>query len=301
MGRIDEAMKRAGLTLQAEQMAEDSVFSTAWQVGDARAGADTDGTKPVAVRDAGTFSSSVRTRASRPRLSDLFKASWQQRLVGFERCDPGLGEEFRQFAANLIHSQRNGGVKSLVVTSATPADGKTLVALNIALVLSESYRQRVLLIDGDLRKPSVGEALVLRASEGLSETLRATQQGKAPVITLSETLFVLLSGRPDPDPLSSLTSARMEKLLKDASSQFDWVIVDTAPVAVAADAGLLSPMVHGSILVVRAGRTPHKAIERAIEALGRDRILGVVLNGTEHPTTKEYYGHYYPQPHGSER
>jgi capsular exopolysaccharide synthesis family protein len=207
--------------------------------------------------------------------------------------DPGLGEQFRRLAATLLHSQRADGIKSVMITSAVSADGKTLTALNLALILSESYKRRVLLIDGDLRRPTITEATSLLGAEGLSEVIGAADERRVPLVQLTATLTLLPAGRPEPDPLSGITSTRMQQLLQEAVERFDWVIVDTPPVGVAADAGLLCPMVDGTILVVRAGQTPYRAIERALETVGRDRLLGVVLNGVQGQEQADYEGGYY--------
>jgi len=184
-------------------------------------------------------------------------------------------------------------LKVVMVTSAVPNEGKTLTTLNIALVLAESYKRRVLLIDADLRRPRLTEAANLTVAEGLSEVLKATEDRKAGLTQLTDYLWFLPAGRPDPDPLSGLTSPRMQRLLQEAAERFDWVIVDTPPVTAAADAGLLGAIVDGIVLVVRAGRTPHPAVQHAIETLGRDRIFGVVLNGVN-PDLQEEYSVYAP-------
>jgi capsular exopolysaccharide synthesis family protein len=210
-------------------------------------------------------------------------------------ADPSIGEQFRKLAATLLHGQRDGRLKVIAVTSAVPAEGKTLTTLNIARVLAESYRRRVLLIDADLRRPRLTEAASLALAEGLSEMLKASEDRRATLTQLTEHLWFLPAGRPDPEPLSGLTSARMQRLLQEAADRFDWVIVDTPPVTAAADAGLLGAIVDAVILVVKAGRTPHAAVRLAIETLGHDRIFGVVLNGVN-PDLQDDYSVYTGTP-----
>jgi protein-tyrosine kinase len=180
-----------------------------------------------------------------------------------------------------------------MVTSAEPGDGKTLVAVNLALVLSESYRRRVLLVDADLRRPSIREISQVSDLPGLSEVLKARADQKLSVLRITETLTLLPAGRPDPDPMSGLTSPRMQRIVREAAARFDWVILDAPPMGPVPDASLLAGMADGTLLVVRAGRTPCAAVQKAIEGLGRDRILGVVLNGVDHEGTtydNRYYG-----------
>jgi receptor protein-tyrosine kinase len=238
-----------------------------------------------------------------PSLLGRFRPEWRARLALAGDGEPGLAEQFRRLAATLLHCQRGENIRSVIITSAVPADGKTLTALNLALILSESYKRRVLLVDGDLRRPTISEATNLTDAEGLSEVIGAAEERRVPLVQLTETLTLLPAGRPDPDPLSGITSMRMQQLLREAAERFDWVIVDTPPVGVAADASLLCPMVDGALLVVRAGRTPYRAIERALEAIGRDRLLGVVLNGVQGNTNPDYDSgyYYYSDPSDSPR
>jgi capsular exopolysaccharide synthesis family protein len=220
-------------------------------------------------------------------------SGWKQWLLSSDD-ETGVTEQFRRLAAALLHGQREGRLKVVMVTSAVPGEGKTLTTLNTALVLAQSYRRRVLLIDADLRRPRLSEAAGLTVTEGLAEALKSPEERKVPVTQLTDYLSLLPAGRPDPEPLSGLTSARMQQLLNEAAERFDWVIVDTPPVAAAADAGLLGAMVDATVLVVKAGETPHPAVRHAIDTIGHDRIFGVVLNGVAMDQQGEYgaYGAY---------
>ena len=200
-----------------------------------------------------------------------------------------LRETYRRLAATLHAEQAEHGIKVLMITSAVPDEGKTLTAANIALTLSESYELRVLLIDADLRRPSLDTLFSTGRVQGLNEALTSQPPRQVPVIRVSRWLSLLPAGKPDPDPMSSLTSDRMRRLIAEASAQYDWVIVDTPPVGILTDGKLLGAMVDATLLVVRAGKTPSTLVQQAIEALGRDRILGVVLNRTE---TQHTFGAY---------
>jgi len=320
MGRIDEALRRSTAKKEKKpvEMPPDEVFVSPWSF--------TGPSEPVAERPAppapgvlypserpAPAPSSVQYPSSEqhagsflddpaesglhvvwPSLLARFKSEWRDRLALGPEVEPGLAEQFRRLAATLLQNQRGENIRSVMITSAVPADGKTLTAMNLSLILSESYKRRVLLIDGDLRRPTISVATNLSKAEGLSEVIGAADERRVPLVQLTETLTLLPAGRPNPDPLSGITSVRMQQLLREAMERFDWVILDTPPVGVAADAGLLCPMVDGTLLVVRAGRTPYKAIERALEAIGRDRLLGVVLNGVlEQDNSEDYGGGYY--------
>jgi capsular exopolysaccharide synthesis family protein len=220
-----------------------------------------------------------------------FNKELDGRLVSTPSTPPILAERFRRLAASLHHAQLVNGLKTVLVTSANGGDGKTLTSANLALTLSESYRRQVLLIDADLRRPSLHDVFNVPNVNGLNDGLKASSDMRLTVIKVSDTLTLLPAGRPDPDPMSSLTSPRMTEILREASERFDWIILDTAPLGLLADASLLSRMVDGSIFVVRAGQTPYAAVQTAIEALGKERILGVVLNAVDATADKgsEYY------------
>jgi Mrp family chromosome partitioning ATPase len=150
----------------------------------------------------------------------------------------------------------------------------------------------VLLIDADLRRPSIGDMATVNGSGGLSEALKARAETKLTLVPLTPMLSLLPSGRPDPDPIGGLTSLRMRQILEEASARFDWVILDAPPLEPLADAGLLAEMVDGTVFVVRAGTTQYPAVRRAVDALGSDRVFGVVLNGVA-ARDVEGQGHYY--------
>jgi len=202
-------------------------------------------------------------------------------------------EQYRRLAASLHDAQTTQGLRVVTVTSALPRDGKTLTAVNLALTLSESYSRRVLLIDADLRRPSVHQVLGIQNRAGLNEVLHGEVQ-ELPLITISATLTVLTSGRSRSTPLAGLASQRMGTLLDDCASRFDWVLLDVPPVGLLADAQILGRLTGAVILVIRAGTTPYALVERAITQIGRESIIGTVLNGVEDTSSyaKAYYDNY---------
>ena len=215
-------------------------------------------------------------------------------VVGSE-IPPLSVEQYRRLAAYLHHAQADRGLKVVMVASALPGEGKTLTASNLALTLSESYQRRVLLVDADLRRPSIHQVFSLPNMSGLTDGLRAVEPRKLTVVEVSPQLSVLPAGRPDPDPMSVLTSERMQQVLDEARDRFDWVIVDTPPVGLLPDAHLLAAMVDGTLLVVRAGATPARAVTQATHVIGRERLLGVVLNRVDEASLSHggYYYSYY--------
>jgi capsular exopolysaccharide synthesis family protein len=208
-----------------------------------------------------------------------FHPDWAPRLVVGEQPDAMLVEQLRGLAAALHQAQAGSGLRVLLVTSAEPGEGKSLTCMNLALTLSESYRRRVLLIDADLRRPSLHEIAQVSNRVGLRDILSGPTDQKLPVYKLSKTLTLVPAGKPDMNPMVALSSPRMGKVLAEAAAVFDWVIVDAPPLLPVADATLLAPMCDASLLVVKAGQTHYAAAQKAADMLDRERILGVVLNG----------------------
>jgi capsular exopolysaccharide synthesis family protein len=215
----------------------------------------------------------------------------RDKLVVGDRVEASVVEQYRHLAAVLHHAQKSSGVRSVMVTSALPSEGKTLTATNIALTLSQSYQRRVLLIDADLRKPRMREIFALPATDGLTDALINPRRDRLPVHQVTPTLWVLAAGRVLPDPMSMLVSPAMKQILEDAKEAFDWVVVDTPPIAILPDANLLSAMIDTALLVVSAQSTPYPMVQRAAEAVGPGRILGVVLNRAESSPLPAYYGY----------
>ncbi len=284
MGRVEEALRRSG---RAEIGAS---TATASLDGDAFASPWSFRESPVALArgPVSEIESSVAIPASfDARAAEAFQTAtrfsekWLERLVIAPDADGLLVEQFRALAATLHQAQATANTRLLMVTSAEASEGKSLTAVNLALTLSESYGRRVLLIDGDLRRPSLHEITRVPNTVGLTETLKAPIEQKVPAFALSDRLTLVPAGQPDRNPMGMLTSARMRQILLDAVAHFDWVILDAPPIAPVADSTLLTPMTDGVLLVVRAGRTQYSTIRKAIDAIGRERILGVVLNGAE--------------------
>ena len=221
-----------------------------------------------------------------------------EKLVMAPEIEQGSVEQYRRLAARLHLAQAEHGIKVVMVASALPGEGKTLTAVNLALTLSESYHRQVLLIDGDLRRPSVHELFKIPNLTGLNDGIKSDKDRKVPLVHWSNSLTLITAGRPDSDPMRVLSSKRMQTVITEAASKFDWVIIDTPPVGLLTDASLFAAMVDTVVMVVQAGRTPYPDIQRAVQAIGKDRIFGVVLNRTDVNRHNSYlgYGYAYSRP-----
>jgi len=313
MSRLEEALKRSGTGGLFGTASESPVAAP--EPADSAASDDAPVEPPaemsphlLARRPEAVDSSPQSSRPPAPAdLSDTLTtdpgpvataAGVAEKVVVDAETNPASVEQYRRLAAVLHHAQNERGIRVIMVTSALPGEGKTLTASNLALTLSESYQRRVLLVDADLRRPSVHQLFALPSLSGLSDGLRAVEDRKLTLVEVSTRLTVLPAGRPDPDPMSVLTSSRMQYVLDEAREKFDWVIVDTPPVGLMPDAHLLAAMVDGAVLIVGAGMSPHRTVAKAAEVIGRDRILGVVLNRVQNTDTS-HDGYYYNSYYGS--
>jgi capsular exopolysaccharide synthesis family protein len=236
------------------------------------------------------------SRAS-PGLLQRLNAGLARKVVIDQSMLPASREQYRRLAATLHHAQAANGVKVILVASAVAGEGKTLTTSNLALTFSESYQRSVLLIDADLRKPSQHAVFQVPASPGLTEGLSAIPERKLLLHQITPRLTLLPGGRSSGDPMAGLTSDRMRRLILEARESFDWVLIDTPPVGLLTDASLLASWVDAALIVIKAGSTPYPLVQRAVDALGRDRVIGAVLNRAtvppNHGSGYEYYGRYY--------
>lgn len=216
----------------------------------------------------------------------------ENRLVSI--TDPtGLGaEQFRLLGVRLSNLQAQKNFKRVLIASTISGEGKTLVAANLAITLSRSQRKRVLLVEGDLRRPALSKALGLPTVEGLTHMISGNEPGSKFIHGIADMpLWYLAAGMPTDDPAAVLHSERLSQLLDSLSDCFDYVIVDSAPILPLADANLWLRRVDGMLLVVRHGKTPKTALAQALPMLDKPVLLGVVFNGAEHVIP--HYGHYY--------
>lgn len=290
MTRLSEALKRAEDSSDAFPVAlRDDKPAGAWQFSNAEAPP-----APRAVERPIVNPDSAATAVPASLISRLAEDERRKMVVG-DNADASLVEQYRHLAAALHKAQAEFGYRSVMVTSALQSEGKTLTASNLALTLSHSYQRRVLLIDADLRRPRLQNMFMLPAGAGLTDSLSLPRGGKLPIHQISPTLWVLTAGRPTDDPMSTLVSTSMKQLLEDAKDAFDWVVVDTPPIAILPDANVLAAMIDTALLVVSAHSTPYPMVQRAAQAIGTTRILGVVLNRAEDAGLTDgyaYYGNY---------
>lgn len=211
-------------------------------------------------------------------------AKIDQHLVPFfDRQNP-ICEQYRMLRTNLQSLRQSQGFKTLLVTSSMHNEGKTVTAINLALTLAQQPNCNVLLIDADLRKGSVKRWLSLAHRPGLSEALSEGAKPQDGFVKLhSSNLTILPSGKVMGEPSEWLDSLTMRDMLQQFKKQFDYVIVDTPPVLLVADACVLSRHVDGVLQVVRAGRTQRRQLADAQARLAqvKARVIGSILTHVE--------------------
>lgn len=211
-----------------------------------------------------------------------------------EPRSPGA-DRFRYLRMRLRELRAKGQLKSLVITSPTPRDGKSTVAMNLATVLAESGRRQVLLVEADLHRPSLARSLKLPVLPGLAECLES-ELNPMEAIRKIEPLhwYLLQAGKPEGNATELLQTASLPALMDTLTAHFDWVIVDTPPVAPLTDALCVSRLVDAVLVVLRAGKTPQEAVHETLALLGPGKVAGLIFNGAEglNKLYEKYAGYY---------
>jgi len=200
-------------------------------------------------------------------------------LVGGLAPKSLAAEQYRQLRTRLAHFEGTSNLRTVLVTSPQKGEGKSVTSANLALTMAQELQRRVILVDADLRKPSLQALFGLAGGPGLSELLTGAAELKDVMTFLPDhNLTVIHAGSCPANPAELLGSTAMRRLLDQLRTRFDRIILDTPPVLPLADVAVLAPLVDGTLLVVRAGVTPKPAIENALRAFDSSRLLGVVLN-----------------------
>ncbi|RYM05487.1 polysaccharide biosynthesis tyrosine autokinase [Sporolactobacillus sp. THM7-7] len=221
--------------------------------------------------------------------------SKQRSLVAFYNPKSTTAEQYRTIRTNIDFSQVSGDLKTIMVSSSGPGEGKSTTAANIAIVMAQQGKN-VLLIDADLRKPTMHYTFRVGNIDGLTTLLtKKATFDEAVQKTEVDNLYLLTSGPIPPNPAELLSSAAMSSFLKHALTLFDTVIIDTPPVLAVTDAQILASLCDGTVLVVRSRTTEKEAAIKAKELLlkAKAKILGVVLNAKPVNKSDGYYYYYY--------
>lgn len=225
---------------------------------------------------------------SQPPAVQETAATLNKRRIVLLQPDSFVAEQFRTLRARLDSLAATRPIRTLAVTSALPGDGKTLASIGLAVVNAMQPGRRVLLVDCDLRKPSVATSLGLRVDAGLAEVLTDSAPLEDALLRVEGHELEVLPVRAVPqNPSELLASDAMRKLLETLAGRYDRVILDLPPTLGLPDAKTVSELCDGVIFVVRADVTPEPEIASALDVLDRRRVLGLVMNGSE-PLASRY-------------
>ncbi|HEU4711579.1 MAG TPA: CpsD/CapB family tyrosine-protein kinase [Pyrinomonadaceae bacterium] len=249
----------------------------------------------IASRDAGaTLDAAGATRAGGYVSFDISPARVEPHLVAVSQPRSAYCEQFRALRTRILQAGERLQTRALVVTSTGIAEGKTLTALNLGWLLAQTEGVRALVIDSDLRRPCATDYFGIEANEGLSEVLGGQLRLEDAIVRLDPAgLHLLPGGKPRDDVAELLSGPSYARVLQEARRMFDYIVIDAPPLGIFTDANVLMSRADGALLVVRAGKTRYSAVDKLLEQIPREKLLGVVLNRAEdQPDSTSYYHQY---------
>jgi protein-tyrosine kinase len=222
--------------------------------------------------------------------------SWSSDPKKLLFCDPNLHnepgmEEFRTLRSRLYQIREKKALKVVMVSSALPGEGKTFISSNLAYALARQQGRRILLIDADVRKPLLHEAIGTTGTPGLNDYLAGSADEKEILQRGTENLYFIAGGAVAKNPSELISNGKLKNLLSALAPCFDWILLDSPPVVPIADGALIARNADGVLLVVKTETTPVPMLERAKQEFKSAPLLGVVLNRGER--TAKYSSYYY--------
>ncbi len=219
----------------------------------------------------------------------------QSRLVCVTDKDSLAAEKFRFIAVRLRQLQQSRPLKKVLITSSVPQEGKSMVAANLACTLARRARQRTLLLEGDLRRPSLTQMFGLGRIPGICEWLQGESGPAASIYHLEgPDLWILPAGATPRNPLELMQSGRLSALMDQLTDWFDWIVIDSPPVLPLADTSVWMRLADGILLVTRQGTSQKKQMQRGLEVIEKSKLVGALLNCSSNTAHSDYYYHYRP-------
>ena len=214
----------------------------------------------------------------------------ESHLVCLTSEEGPAAEAFRLLGVRLRDIRRERPLQKLVITSTVPQEGKSTVAANLACSLARRTEERVLLLEGDVRRPSLTATLKLGGRAGLCDCLRDVQKVSESILHLSDQGFwVLPAGRAPSNPLDLLQSKQLQLVMDQLENWFDWIVIDAPPVLPLADTSVWTRLADGVLLVVRESVTRKRLLRRGLEAIDQHKLIGALMNGANFSGYSDYY------------
>jgi capsular exopolysaccharide synthesis family protein len=219
----------------------------------------------------------------------------QNRLVAVSDIDSPAAEAFRLLSVRLRHLRRSRQLRKLLITSTIPQEGKSMVSANLACALASSTRRKILLLEGDVRRPSLSKVFGLKAHPGLCEWLEGGRSLVSSLYRLEPGgIWLFPAGHGPANPLELLESTKLPALMEQLAGWFDWIVIDSPPVLPLADTSVWTRLADGILLVTRQGTTQKRHLQRGVEALESKKVIGAVLNSSKNSSDNEYYSYRRP-------
>jgi capsular exopolysaccharide synthesis family protein len=216
------------------------------------------------------------------------------RLVAIGEEESLGAEKFRFLAVKLRQLRQNRPLKKILITSTIPQEGKSTVAANLACTLARRKQHKTLLIEGDLRRPTLAQKFGLGRVAGLSEWLRGETETMNIYRLDALGLWVLPAGRAPENPLELMQSGKLSPTMEQLTAWFEWIIIDSPPVLPLADTSMWARLADGVLLVTRKSITEKQQLKRGLEAIERGKLLGALVNGSTDTAHSDYYQRYGP-------
>ena len=222
------------------------------------------------------------------------QVSPESKLVCITEEESLAAEKFRFLGVRLRHLQQKHPLQRVVVTSSIAEEGKSTVAANLACALAKRHAQKTLLLEGDLRRPTLAQQFGLGKIPGLSELLQGEPAPAMNIYQLESLGFwIMPAGSPPRNPMELLQSGKLSLLMHQLAGWFDWIVIDSPPVLPLADTSVWMRLAEGVLLVTRPGKISKRQLQRALEAVEQPKLLGAVLNGSSAAIQGDYYHYYY--------
>lgn len=212
------------------------------------------------------------------------------RLACFGEDESPAAEAFRLLGVRLRHLRRSRPLKRVLVTSTVPAEGKSMVAANLACTLGATKQEKILLLEGDLRRPSLSGTFGIGRNPGLSECVKEERALTRCIYHLEgANIWILPAGSAQSNALELLQSRQQSEIMDQLTEWFDWIIIDSPPVLPLGDTSVWARLADGVLLVTRQGTTEKRHLQRGIEALEPKKLIGALLNCSQSSSDYNYY------------